>query len=501
MNDFARLLTENVYMKNSTMPLVSFDHRRQDAVNTALEVSAEIELAMQSNALNLGIYPNPRAAKVFYNGENKPATYQVKGYTARHITQLRVMAVDLDGDTTTGAEKVARAQEIAKANNLPAITGALHTSHNHVTLLWAINSAPLLTTYNRVAYHLATLFSELGADHNTTADKMLRLPGSINTKTGDPVSYQRLEDSKSIARTSKLSSFITTNAINCNTGSTGKPTPKNSPQAIAGSYDAYNAKAMKALHSLIVERGGVSEGMRNVAYRQAASWYTWTHDSHRTAAMSEQLEYMAEQVETQREAGYTFKRAIKDVETNGAKPFNKAKLAAMLEITPDECRRWPILDPNKRSHKRTHKAKQAKRVQIAESMAKIAQVARERGIFAITTMSTRELSAALFPDGRDHRKAAGRARKALLDERRKLAAETLKRGAIAIMKHNGTQYSGRVHCGGYVLTVAGKSLTLAKSNRPQRTAPPKYHSGPGGSLNKSIKQKKPKRLEPQGIAP
>ncbi len=68
---------------------------------------------------------------------------------------------------------------------------------------------------------------------------------------------------------------------------------------------------------------------------------------------------------------YTFKKAMQDAATNGAKPFNKAKLAAMLEITPDECQRWPILDPNKRSHKRTHKAKRARPIQIAEGMATI----------------------------------------------------------------------------------------------------------------------------------
>ncbi|QCZ54591.1 Hypothetical protein UCCLBBS449_pH0002 (plasmid) [Levilactobacillus brevis] len=501
MDDFARLLTENVYMKSSAMPLVSFDHSRQDAVNTALEVSAEIQLAMQHGATDLGIYPNPRAAKKIFTGENMPVAYHVKGYTAADIMQLRVMVVDLDGDTTTGAEKVARAQEIAKANNLPAITGALHTSRNHVTLLWAINSAPLIATYNRIAYHLATLFSELGADYNATADKMLRLPGSINTKTGDPVSYQRLESSKRITRTSKLSSFIM-NEHKYSTGDSTKPTHKarKAPKAIAGSYDLFNAKAMKALHSLFIERGGVSEGMRNVAYRQAASLYTWTSESHRTAAMSEQLEYIAGQVENQREAGYTFKKAMQDAATNGAKPFNKAKLAAMLEITPDECQRWPILDPNKRSHKRTHKAKQRRRVQITESTARIAQVARERGIFAIVTMSTRELSAAMFSDGRDHRKVAGRARKALLDESRKHAAETLRRGAVAIIQNEGTQYSGRVYCGGYVLTVAGKGLTLAKGNRPQRhpKAPPIYHSRPGINWQKC---KRPKHLEPQGLEP
>lgn len=501
MDDFARLLTENVYMKSSAMPLVSFDRSRQDAVNTALEVSAEIQVAMQHGATDLGIYPNPRAAKKIFTGDNMPVAYHVKGYTAADIMQLRVMVVDLDGDTTTGAEKVARAQEIAKANNLPAITGALHTSRNHVTLLWAINSAPLIATYNRIAYHLATLFSELGADYNATADKMLRLPGSINTKTGDPVSYQRLVSSKRITRTSKLSSFIT-NEHKYITGDDTKPThrAKKAPKAIAGNYDLFNAKAMRALHGLFIERGGVSEGMRNVAYRQAASLYTWTNESHRTAAMSEQLEYIAGQVESQREAGYTFKKAMQDVATNGAKPFNKAKLAAMLEITPDECQRWPILDPNKRSHKRTHKAKQRRRVQIAESAARIAQVARERGIFAIMTMSTRELSAAMFSDGRDHRKVAGRARKALLDESRKHAAETLKRGAVAIMQNEGTQYSGHVYCGGYVLTVAGKGLTLAKDTRPQRhpKAPPIYHSRPAINWQK---RKRPKHLEPQGIEP
>jgi len=69
MDDFARLLTENVYMKSSAMPLVSFDRSRQDAVNTALEVSAEIQVAMQHGATDLGIYPNPRAAKKIFTGD------------------------------------------------------------------------------------------------------------------------------------------------------------------------------------------------------------------------------------------------------------------------------------------------------------------------------------------------------------------------------------------------------------------------------------------------
>ena len=67
---------------------------------------------------------------------------------------------------------------------------------------------------------------------------------------------------------------------------------------------------------------------------------------------------------------------------------------------------------------------------MPEALARIEQVARERGIFAIVTMSTRELSAAMFPDGRDHRKAAGRARNVLMDEHRKRAAENLKRGEL-----------------------------------------------------------------------
>ncbi|MGJ3848384.1 hypothetical protein ACLOCM_12210 [Levilactobacillus brevis] len=45
-------------------------------------------------------------------------------------------------------------------------------------------------------------------------------------------------------------------------------------------------------------------------------------------------------------------------------------------------------------------------------------------------MSTRELSAAMFSDGRDHRKVAGRARNALMDEHRQRAADNLKRGEL-----------------------------------------------------------------------
>ena len=156
--------------------------------------------------------------------------------------------------------------------------------------------------------------------------------------------------------------------------------------------------------------------------------------------------------------------------------------------------------PAKRKHVRTRKRRNGRRVQITESTARISQVAREQGIFAVMTMNTRQLSMLLFPDGHDHRKAAGRARKALLDESRKRAAETLRRGAVAIIQNEGTQYSGRVYCGGYVLTVAGKGLTLAKGNRPQRhpKAPPIYHSRPGINWQKC---KRPKRLEPQGLEP
>ncbi|MGJ3866954.1 hypothetical protein ACLOCF_11940 [Levilactobacillus brevis] len=85
--------------------------------------------------------------------------------------------------------------------------------------------------------------------------------------------------------------------------------------------------------------------------------------------------------------------------------------------------------PAKRKHVRTRR-RSKRRVQITESTARIEQVAREQGIFAIVTMSTRELSAAMFSDGRDHRKVAGRARNALMDEHRQRAADNLKRGEL-----------------------------------------------------------------------
>ncbi|TOZ01366.1 hypothetical protein DIS17_12140 [Levilactobacillus brevis] len=86
--------------------------------------------------------------------------------------------------------------------------------------------------------------------------------------------------------------------------------------------------------------------------------------------------------------------------------------------------------PTKRKHVRTHKAKRARPIQITEGMARIKQVARERGIFAVMTMSTRELSTAMLPDGRNHRKIATRARNVLMDEHRKRAADNLKRGEL-----------------------------------------------------------------------
>ncbi|KWT43584.1 hypothetical protein ABB39_12235 [Levilactobacillus brevis] len=85
--------------------------------------------------------------------------------------------------------------------------------------------------------------------------------------------------------------------------------------------------------------------------------------------------------------------------------------------------------PAKRKHVRKRR-KRTRPIQITESTARIAQVAREQGIFTVATMSTRELSAAMFPDGHDHRKAAGRARNALMDEHRQRAADNLKRGEL-----------------------------------------------------------------------
>ncbi|WKF77767.1 hypothetical protein QYC20_17505 (plasmid) [Lactiplantibacillus pentosus] len=85
--------------------------------------------------------------------------------------------------------------------------------------------------------------------------------------------------------------------------------------------------------------------------------------------------------------------------------------------------------PAKRKHVRKRR-KRTRPIQIAEGTARIKQVAREQGIFAVMTMNTRQLSMLLFPDGHDHRKAAGRARKALMDEHRKRAADNLKRGEL-----------------------------------------------------------------------
>jgi len=85
--------------------------------------------------------------------------------------------------------------------------------------------------------------------------------------------------------------------------------------------------------------------------------------------------------------------------------------------------------PAKRKHVRKRR-KRTRPIQITEGMARIKQVARERGIFAVMTMSTRELSTAMLPDGRDHRKIAGRARNVLMDEHRKRAADNLKRGEL-----------------------------------------------------------------------
>lgn len=85
--------------------------------------------------------------------------------------------------------------------------------------------------------------------------------------------------------------------------------------------------------------------------------------------------------------------------------------------------------PAKRKHVRKRR-KRTRPIQITEGMARIKQVARERGIFAVMTMSTRELSTAMLPEGRDHRKIAGRARNVLMDEHRKRAADNLKRGEL-----------------------------------------------------------------------
>lgn len=66
-------------------------------------------------------------------------------------------------------------------------------------------------------------------------------------------------------------------------------------------------------------------------------------------------------------------------------------------------------------------------VQLPEALARIEQVARERGLMAVMSMNTRQLSMLLFPDGRNHRKVTARARKALLSENCKRLAEKLTR--------------------------------------------------------------------------
>lgn len=66
-------------------------------------------------------------------------------------------------------------------------------------------------------------------------------------------------------------------------------------------------------------------------------------------------------------------------------------------------------------------------VQLPEALARIEQVARERGLMAVMSMNTRQLSILLFPDGRNHRKVTARARKALLSENCKRLAEKLTR--------------------------------------------------------------------------
>ena len=64
-------------------------------------------------------------------------------------------------------------------------------------------------------------------------------------------------------------------------------------------------------------------------------------------------------------------------------------------------------------------------IQLAEAIARIEQVARERGIIAVMSMNTRQLSILLFPDGHDHRKVTTRARKALLSDSCKQLADKL----------------------------------------------------------------------------
>ena len=68
-----------------------------------------------------------------------------------------------------------------------------------------------------------------------------------------------------------------------------------------------------------------------------------------------------------------------------------------------------------------------KPVQLPEAVARIEQVARERGIIAVMTMNTRQLSMLLFPDGRNHRKVTTRARNMLLSENCKRLADKLTR--------------------------------------------------------------------------
>jgi len=66
-------------------------------------------------------------------------------------------------------------------------------------------------------------------------------------------------------------------------------------------------------------------------------------------------------------------------------------------------------------------------IQLAEAVARIEQVARERGIMAIMSMNIQRLSRLLFPDGHNHRKITIHARKVLLSENCKRLADKLTR--------------------------------------------------------------------------
>jgi hypothetical protein len=423
---FSELLFDGVYCKGAQLPLVTFDHTRQDIITSGLELDAETELALQSRLEDLAIYPNPRAVRTIRkNGET---LYKLNSYGAESIRQLRVLSVDLDGNDENATEKIAKAKQIAKQNNLPEFTGALVTSKKHVTMLWAINDAPLIGMYNRIAKMLAKTFASLGADPANSADKMLRLPGSINKKTGDKVSYIALTPVNrfNLIKVSKSCKPVI-NVIN----------PKKNVQNVYitaynhnystsgdfGNYDGYNKKMLTAFYNLMRSRGGVPTGMRNNAYRQAMSLYAWTKSQ--TATMRQQVEYFRQQVEANSEALATYKQAIRDVETNGARPFNKQKCIDIFEITPNELQQFKVLAVSTKCHHEPYKPRKRRRVQLTEVVDKLREVTKEAGIFTTSTASTNELNQLTYADGHDHRKTIKRAITIILDEFRKHAKETL----------------------------------------------------------------------------